>query len=111
MQRRSVLALVSFVTTIAQADGPKYQTMNGCDEGRWREWESIIIGFDGDPVEQEDARYVRDVNRQACEDWKSGKLTADQANEGYSREVDAWTKRVEQREMRRRMKGAGPARG
>lgn len=93
------------------ADGPKYETMNGCDEGRWKEWESIVIGFDGYPDEQEDARHVRNLNRKACDDWKSGKLTADQATEGYDREVDAWTKRIEQREQRRKDKGASSGQG
>ena len=98
-------------TVSALSDGPKYKTMNGCDEARWKEWESIIISAEGYPEEQEDARHVRDVNRQACADWKSGKLTADQATEGYDREVDAWTRRIEQRKQLRKLKGKSNGHG
>lgn len=94
------IAMAGFVAAGAQAQ--KYETKDGCDEGRWKEWESIIIGFEGYTEEQEDARSVRESNRTACAELKAGKITQEEATRRYDREVEAWVKRIEGRQLKRR---------
>lgn len=106
-----LLAGIAVLSNPAIAAGPKYETFDGCDEGRWKEWDSIIIGFDGYPDEQSDARSVRDLNRKVCAEWKSGAISADDAHERYSRELDAWVQRIEKRRARRVLDGAAQASG
>lgn len=89
----------------------KYQTKNGCEEARWKEWESIITEADGFPDEQEDARSVRDFNRKICEDMDAGRVTADEGNRRYDDEVQRWVKRVEQRQQRRAKPAGSPTTG
>lgn len=108
---RFVSLLVTVVLGTAMAEGPRYDTMDGCDEARWKEWESIIISFEGYPEEQEDARHVRELNRKACADWKSGNQTAEQATQNYDKEVEAWVGRVQKRQERRRSNGMTSGQG
>lgn len=96
---------------LALAEGPKYKTIDGCDEGRTREWESIIIEFDGFPEEQEDARGVRDLNVQVCKDLKAGAITQDEASRRYDGAVDTWTERVKERQERRKRPAGTPGLG
>ena len=104
------IALIIFCAT-ARAEGPIYDSKDGCDESRWKEWDSIIIGFDGDPIEQTDAIEMRNFNRALCGRMKSGELTQDQADEIYSRELDEWVERVEQRQRRNETPAGNPTMG
>lgn len=109
LARASLLLLASISCSIAHAQ--KYQTKNGCDEGRWKEWASIIIEADGYPDEQEDARGVRDFNRKMCEEMDAGRLTEDEGNRRYDQEVERWVKRVEQRQLKRAKPAGSPTTG
>jgi uncharacterized OsmC-like protein len=102
-----LLALISCGAVHAQ----KYQTKNGCDEARWKEWESIIIEADGFPDEQEDARGVRDFNRKICGEMDAGRLTEVEGNRRYDEEVQRWVKRVEQRQLKRSKPPGSPTTG
>lgn len=103
---RTALLIVGLLLT-AGASAQKYVTHDGCDEGRLKEWESIIIGFEGDSVEQDDARSVRDYNKALCARIESGELTQKQANELYDAELEKWVQRVDRRQRAKRMPSAG----
>lgn len=107
---RASLFLMAFISC-GLAHAQKYQTKNGCDDARWREWESIIIEADGFPDEQEDARGVRDFNRKVCEEMDAGRLTEVEGNRGYDEEVERWVKRVEQRQLKRSKPAGSPTTG
>lgn len=91
------------------AFGQKYETKDGCDDGRWSEWESIIISAEGYPEEQADARSVRDYNRELCARMDAGELTQEQSDALYEQALDAWVKRIERREAERSAPPAGGA--
>lgn len=95
-------ALLLLIATGVAVAEKKYDSRDGCDEARWKEWESIIISADGYPEEQEDARGVRDLNRQICDALKAGTLDEAEAARQYDEAVDAWIDRVAKRRHRRR---------
>lgn len=109
LARASLLLLALF--NCGSAHAQKYQTKDGCDDARWKEWESIIIEADGYPDEQEDARSVRDFNRKICEDMDAGRLTEDEGTRRYDGEVERWVKRVEQRQLKRSKPPGSPTTG
>lgn len=103
--------LLLILPLVALADGPKYKTIDGCDEGRLREWESIIIEADGYPEEQEDARSMRGLNLQICKDMKAGKFTQEQATQRYDQAIGEWIKRVQDRQAKRNKPAGNPGVG
>ena len=98
---RILILCAALVVTSSAGAQARYETHDGCDVGRWSEWESIIISMDGYPDEQDDARAVREFNRELCERMDAGELTQDEANGLYDRELEAWGERMEERKAKR----------
>lgn len=107
---RTFIALAG-IAICGAVDAQKYESHDGCDEGRTKEWESIIIGFEGDPVEQADARSVRDENLRLCAEWKAGRQTSPEIEQQYDAAMKAWLKRFEQRKKSRLMPAGSEAAG
>lgn len=95
------LALIVGLIFATLSHAQKYDTHDGCDAARWSEWESIIIGFEGDAVEQDDARSVRDFKRALCKRMADGELSQEKADEMYDAEVEAWGTRIKRRQRAR----------